>query len=99
MLAMTESETKCIEAWTSVDQAALDTDSKFIRLSYRDLGSMAETKLQEIPYGAHLDLSDVTRRSHRFWTVVRRASETGCRLVVEVHDRNPVKTISSHPIL
>jgi hypothetical protein len=89
-----------IQTWTTVDISAVDMRSKSISVystsTSRALNGVA-TKWADT---VELDyVRDVSRRSRRFRNLARDASRSGKRLVIEIHDRNPVKIITTRPAL
>lgn len=84
--------------WTSVDQAAIDMESKLIQLTYRTVQSVNPENQKKEPQSVPLrGLQDVSPRSRRLQTLARKALRPGMQLVIEVRDLTPVKTIAIHP--
>jgi hypothetical protein len=85
-----------IQTWTTADSAAVDMKSKAVRLSYSSSPKDVPGDLLAGSGARQLDyVRDVSQRSRRFRTLARDASRLGKRLVIEIHDRNPVKTIAT----
>jgi len=88
-----------IQTWTTVDMAAVDMGSKSLSLYSTSTGRVVKGGVVTKWAGTiKLDyVQDVSRRSRRFRKMARNASRLGTRLVIEIHDRNPVKTIATQP--
>lgn len=92
------SGSKGSQVWTSVDHAAINMASKVCCPYVRGLEQIEVDASVEGSHAPLLDyVLDIRRKSRRFRALARSASQSGKRLVVEIHDRNPVKTIASQP--
>lgn len=84
-----------IQTWTSVDVAAMNMSSKPVSFSWAngaDCG-LSEGFLREKAGALNLNrLMDLSLNS-RFRELSENASRAGHRLIIEVHDQNPVITI------
>lgn len=86
-----------IQTWTSVDISAVDMASKSVRFSYFGGTDQISKDLKEEECRAASlgPFIGTPLKSRRFRALARNAARSGKRLVIEIHDQNPVKTISS----
>jgi hypothetical protein len=85
-----------IQIWTSVDSSAVEMESKLFRCLSSSESEEIDPELQNSASDG-LELAyvpGISKSFRRFQGLVRNAAQSGRRIVVEIHDRNPVKTIA-----